>query len=86
MIFNTRCYDELKSLYVCVLSSDNDGSDEECCISFILDSSELLVSSLLTPLEDLGGMLKDDDSNEEFEDVNFEVCSFNLNNKWIKII
>jgi len=84
VIFNT-CYDELKSLYVCVLFSARDGSDKEYGIPFIFESSELLVSSLSTYLEELGGMFRED-SNEEFDDVNFEVCSFNLNGleKYIK--
>lgn len=60
-----------------VLSSESDGSDEEYCIPFCFKSSELLVSSPLISLVDLGGMFREF-SNEEFEDVNFDDCNFNL--------
>lgn len=67
----------------CVLSSESDGSEEECCIPFLFVSSELLVSSPQTYFEDLGGMLSED-SKDELEDVSFEDCSFNL--KEVKIL
>lgn len=59
------------------MSSQRDGSDEECWILFIFELSEIWVSAPCTFVEILGGMLSED-SNDEFEDVNFEDCTFNL--------
>lgn len=59
------------------MSSERDGSDEECCILFIFEPSEIWISSPSKFVEHFGGMLCED-SNDELEDVNFEDCSFNL--------